>query len=119
MADKTWEISGEVTADNSVALANIKVAFSTPSGATLKVFFTGIQDAGVGAVIQSNSTSTGNDDAKTLTITAAVSTQISFHGFVTTASTAGNVKFRWAQGISNIVGTTVRANSFMKMLRVK
>jgi hypothetical protein len=117
-AGETWELSGEIQADNSSNNIDIKVAFQLPTGAFMRIYTTGIQDAG-GNAIQGNGLLTTSNATKTMQINGGVSTLITFRGIFITGSNAGSVKFRWSQGTSNASTTTVRSYSYMKLIRVK
>lgn len=116
-ANETWEINGQIQVDNTSNNVDVKVAFQLPTATTMRVYVTGIQDAG-GNAIQGSGLMTTSNTAKTILISGGVSTLITFRGILVTSSTAGTVKFRWAQGTSNASGTIVRSNSYMKILRV-
>lgn len=117
-ANETWELSGEVQADNASNNIDIKVAFQLPTSAFMRIYTTGIQDAG-GNAIQGNGLLTTSNVTKTMQINGGVSTLITFRGIFITGSNAGTVKFRWSQGVSNTSTTTVRSYSYMKLIRVK
>ncbi len=114
--NETWEIHGELHADNTVANSNIKIAFTIPAGSTMKIYYTGIQDGGVSA---GASILTASGVAKTITIAAgAVSTYIQLHGIVRNGGTGGTVQLKWAQGTANAQSTILRQDSFIKAVRV-
>jgi hypothetical protein len=118
-ANQTWELNGEIDATCPANNIDIKVGFTIPAGATMKIMYTGIQDAG-GNAIQGNGQLTASGVGKTLSINAANSTLISFRGIIAIGNTAGTVQFKWAQGTASAVNaTTVSANSYMKVIRVK
>lgn len=117
-ANETWELAGEVQADNASNNVDIKVAFQLPTGATMRIYTTGIQDAG-GNAIQGNGLLTSSNTPKTIQINGGVSTLLTFRGIFICGSTSGTVKFRWSQGTSNNSTTTVRSYSYMKLIRVK
>ncbi len=117
-AGETWELSGELQADNVSNNVDIKLAFQLPTNAFMRIYTTGIQDAG-GNAIQGNGLISTSNATKTIQINGGVSTLITFRGIFVTASNAGSVKFRWAQGTANTSTTTVRSYSYMKLIRVK
>ncbi|HEY6171190.1 MAG TPA: hypothetical protein VIX80_02920, partial [Candidatus Kapabacteria bacterium] len=117
-ANETWELSGEIQVDNASNNIDIKVAFQLPTSAFMRIYVTGIQDAG-GNAIQGNGLLSASNTSKTIQINGGVSTLTSFRGIFITGSNAGTVKFRWSQGVSNASTTVVRAYSFMKITRVK
>lgn len=117
-ANETWELAGELQADNASNNVDIKVAFQLPTGAFMRIYTTGIQDAG-GNAIQGNGLLITSNATKTMQINGGVSTLITFRGIFVTGSNGGTVKFRWAQGSSNNSTTTVRSYSYMKLIRVK
>ena len=112
---ETWEIHGELHADNTVNAANIKIAFTIPAGATMKIYYNAIEDGGVtgGASVL-----TASGVAKTVTIVGGTSTYIQVHGIVRTVGTGGTVQLKWAQGTANAASTTLRTDSFIKATRV-
>jgi hypothetical protein len=117
-ANETWELSGEIQADNVSNNVDIKVAFQLPTGAFMRIYTTGIQDAG-GNAIQGNGLLMTSNTPKTMQINGGVSTLITFRGIFVTGSNSGSVKFRWSQGTSNTSTTTVRSYSYMKLIRVR
>jgi hypothetical protein len=117
-SNETWELNGEIQVDNASNNIDIKTAFQMPTGSTMRIYVTGIQDAG-GNAIQGNGLLTASNTPKTIQINGGVSTLVSFRGIIQTGSTAGALKFRWSQGVSNNSTTTVRAYSYMKIIRVK
>lgn len=116
--NQTWELNGQLQVDNSSNNVNVKVAFQLPTGATMKMYVTGIQDAG-GNAIQGSGLMTTSNASKTILISGGVSTLITFRGVITTGSSSGTVEFRWAQGTSNNSGTVIRSGSYMKIMRVE
>jgi len=116
--NETWELNGEIQVDNASNNIDIKTAFQMPTGSTMRIYVTGIQDAG-GNAIQGNGLLTASNTPKTIQINGGVSTLVSFRGIIQTSSTSGALKFRWSQGVSNTSTTTVRAYSYMKIIRVK
>lgn len=116
-AYETWELNGELQADNVSNNVDIKIAWQFPAGATARFYVTGIQDAG-GNAIQGNGLITGSNTPKTIQINSGVSSLISVRGIIKMGSTSGTLKLRWAQGTANLSTTTLRAYSYAKIIRV-
>ena len=113
--NETWEIHGELHADNTAVGANVKIAFTVPAGATMKIYYNGIEDGGVtGGASILNASGVG----KVVTILGGTSTYIQIHGIVRNAGTGGAVLLKWAQGTANGIPTILRQDSFIKAMRV-
>ena len=118
-AYQTWELNGELDFTNAANNIDCKIAFTIPTGATMKIMFTGIQDAG-GNAIQGNGQLQASGVSRTLSINAAVSTLITVRGIITTVATSGDVTLKWAQGTANLGNpTTLNSGSYMKIIRVR
>jgi hypothetical protein len=116
--NETWEIHGELHADNTAAAANVKITFTVPAGATIKIYYNAIEDGVAAAVSAGASIINASGVAKTVTIAAGVSTYIQLHGIVRNGATGGVVLLKWAQGVANILPTILRQDSFIKAMRV-
>lgn len=116
-ANRTYEISGAIQADNASNNIDIKLAFQLPTSASMKVYALGVQNAG-GNAVQGSGLMTASNTSKTFLINGGVSTLIQFRGILVIGANSGNVKFRWAQGTSNATGTIVRSGSYMVLRRV-
>ncbi|MEP7235254.1 MAG: hypothetical protein ABI778_08160, partial [Ignavibacteriota bacterium] len=114
-ANDTWEIHGELHADCSSSTPNIKVAFTIPAGATMKIFYNGISDGGVTA---GASVLTASGVSKTVNITGGTSTYIQIHGIVLNGGNSGNIQLKWAQGTSNGNSVILRTNTFLRGTKV-
>ncbi len=117
-AGETWEINGELQADNASNNIDWRIAFDAPSGTNIRIYFTGIQDAG-GNAIQGNGLLNALNSAKTVTISSAVSTLLTVRGIIQVGNTSGTLKFRWSQRVANGSKTIVRQYSYLKILRIK
>jgi hypothetical protein len=116
-AYETWELNGELQADNVSNNVDIKIAWQFPAGAIARFYTTGIQDAG-GNAIQGNGLITASNTPKTIQINGGVSSLISVRGIIKMGSTSGTLKLRWSQGTTNLSTTTLRAYSYAKIIRV-
>jgi hypothetical protein len=117
--NETWEIHGELQADNTVAGANVKIAFAVPAGATMKIYYNAIEDGVPGPAVSGGASILNTSGVgKIITIAAGTSTYIQLHGIVRNGATGGAVQLKWAQGTANAVGTILRTDSFIKAMRV-
>lgn len=117
-AGESWEINGEIDVSNPANNYDIKCAFEIPTSSSMKIMFTGIQDAG-GNAIQGNGQFTASNQTKLLKINFGVHTLITFRGIVR-AGSSGYIKFRWAQDVANLTNpTTVHEYSYLKITRVQ
>jgi hypothetical protein len=121
-ANETWEIDGELHADNAAAGADIKICFTTPAGATMKIYYVATEDAvaGVPAVNAGASVLTASGVAKRVVIAGGTSTYIHVHGIFRNAGTGGAVLLKWAQNVAGGGGnsTILRQDSFIRAMRV-
>lgn len=92
---------------------DIRVGMNGPTGATCVYQVSDIAHAGNFAA-----GSTACNTAVVVATTATGTKGGSISGSVTTAATAGNVVFRWAQGTSNATATTVVAGSTLRAFRL-
>ncbi len=116
-ANEQWELNGEVQAINSSNSVDMLVAFTVPTGASIKIFFTGVGTTGGTAVAGCDVLKTSGSSSR-VNLTAGVSTLISFRGIVTIGSTSGNLQFQWCQNVANNSATTVNAKSYLKITRI-
>ncbi len=118
-ANQTWELNGELDFTNPANNIDCKIAFTIPTGSTMKIMFTGIQDAG-GNAIQGNGQLQASGVSRTVAINAAVSTLITIRGIISTSSSSGDVTLKWAQGTASAANsTTLNSGSYLKIIRVK
>jgi hypothetical protein len=111
-ANQTWEITSMIMAMANSTVPNIKIAFSLPAGATMRMWVTGVQDNTTTAY--DNFTLNASNTAKKMTIGVTNNaTLISIHGWVTTSTTSGDLTFRWAQNTSNANNVIVKADSYI------
>jgi hypothetical protein len=117
-ANQTWEVNGEVELTNTSNSQDSKVNFSLPSGATIRMFYTGVGPTGGGAVQGCNVLKSGTDSSE-ISISNSASTLVSFRGILAMSSTTGNLKFRWASRVANAAAKTyVKAGSYFRITRV-
>ena len=93
---------------------DIKVAFTVPSGATLRWGMVGNADPSI------NQTSVGASGTGILAQTAGVALpgHILLSGTVVNGANAGNLQLQWAQNTADASDTTVLANSWLLVIRV-
>lgn len=98
---------------NSGTTPDFKLGFSVPAGTTMAWGWFGSDPTpavvNAGPYSESSSTAAGGIGANQW---------LHAHGFITTAGTAGNVNFQWAQNTSDGTSTTVRAGSYGYLARV-
>lgn len=120
-AGQTWEIGGELLAYD-VGYANnanfgMNMAFTVPTGSILRIYYTGIQDAGGNAILGNGVLNTSGT-AGTVEIKPANNALITFRGIVITGSNAGTVQFKWCQNSANATGTRLTQYSYMRFTRI-
>ncbi|MBS1904501.1 MAG: hypothetical protein JSS75_12405 [Bacteroidetes bacterium] len=115
-ANETWEVSGELIATSASTTPDIKIAFTVPSGATLRIWLTGrVEDA---TTTEESRTLSSSGVGKSISITTSAATLIHFQGWVQNSSTSGNVTMQWAQNTSSGTAVVLKADSYMKMLKL-
>lgn len=119
-ANETWELTCELEMANAHNTPGMKLALEIPTGASMKVVFTGIQDGG-GNAIMCNSTLSASNVGEKVQIAADVPTLVFMRGIVFMGNTGGTIKVRWAQWDLNSSSnaTTMAANSYMRIIRVQ
>jgi hypothetical protein len=117
-ANQTWEITSMIMAMANSTVPNLKMAFSLPAGASMRLFVNGTQDNTTSAY--DNFTLTTSNTAKKMTIGVTNNaTLIAIHGWITTSSTSGDVTFRWAQNTSNANSVIIKADSYITARQIQ
>ena len=118
-ANETWELTCELEVSCPHNTPGMKIALEIPNNASMKVVYTGIQDAG-GNSVMSNTTLTTSNVGKQIQIANDGPTLVFMRGIVFMGNTGGTIKVRWAQwSTSGSNGTTMAANSYMRIIRVQ
>ncbi len=118
-ANETWEINGELDFKGVVNNNNAKITFTIPSGATMKVMYTGIQDAnGQGIAGNDQLTTTSGALSSAITVDGNKSTLVGMRGIIRTGNSAGTIQFQWASATNN-KAVTLASDSYMKIQRIK
>ncbi|HET9135316.1 MAG TPA: hypothetical protein VFO76_01665, partial [Candidatus Kapabacteria bacterium] len=122
-AGQTWELNGEIDAKCTSTSPDMDMAFSVPTGSTLKIMYTGIRDANGNAILGNGQfTASGvNPSApnETVGLDNTKHVLITFRGIVRTGST-GTIQFQWCQHTaSNSDPVTVFTDSYMKLIRIQ
>jgi hypothetical protein len=117
-ANAVYEVTAHIVYDGSTA-GDFKPGFTGPAGATLTWVGMGL-GSGASTPIESAS-----HNAQTLSDTGAVgalgagtSLVVPIHGVLTTAGTAGNFQFQFAQLTSDATATRVLAGSTLILRRI-
>jgi hypothetical protein len=105
-ANGVWAVRCFVLA-TSASNAAMRFNWSVPSGASYA--FTAA--AGSTGVVTQNSLNLA--DFQTAGVGGQGLTAV-FDGFVATAATAGDLRLRWAQSVSNVNGHTINVNSYLE-----
>lgn len=121
-AGQTWELNGEIDVKCTSTNPDMDFAFTVPTGSTLKVMFTGIQDAN-GNAIMGNGQITASGVRPSNPSMALDNTKhvlISFRGIIRTGSTGGAIQFQWCQNSGSTTDpVTVYKDSYMKLIRIQ
>jgi hypothetical protein len=120
-AGQTWEVAGELQAYD-VGYANnanfgLNFAFTVPTGTIMRVYYTGIQDAGGNAILGNGVLNTSGT-AGTIEIKPANNALLSFRGILITGANSGTVQFKWCQNSANATGTRIAQYSYMRLTRI-
>ena len=109
-ANEVWEFETYLMVTAGSATPDFKLAFTTPSGATLRWSASLYTSAGsaYSGVITASAAAIGFPTTGTVTETVLVK------GIVVNGATAGNLQMQFAQFTSNAQAITVNQNSYMK-----
>jgi Collagen triple helix repeat (20 copies) len=109
-ANETWIFEGWLIVFSSTTSPDFKLAFTVPTGATLR--WSGIGDGNAGTdheVI----TASGASDSYQVTSAAGVRDTILVHGIVTTGATPGTLQMQWAQNTNDAAPIVLEAESYL------
>jgi hypothetical protein len=109
-ANETWVFEGWIIVFSSTATPDIKLAFTTPAGATLRWSGLGAGNAGTDHEVISSS---GAADSYQITSTGGVRDTILVHGVVSTGATAGTLQLQWAQNTADASTSIVEQGSYL------
>jgi hypothetical protein len=113
-AGETWFFDAWLIVSCPSATPDIKVAFTTPTGASLH--WSGIADGNVGTDHEMISTSGGSDN---FAITGgATKDSLRLHGVVQNGATPGTVRLQWAQAASNANAVMVETFSYLRIRKL-
>lgn len=93
----------------------LKMGWSGPSGATMKWTNFGVNQSALTSYNVVVETIAGGRIVGT---NGGTEMSCQPRGRLVTSSTSGTFRFRWAQGVSNVTGTVVKAGSFVRLVRV-
>lgn len=114
-ADETWHFTVNVFAISTSSTPDIKFTMNGPSGATVKWFYTFLDDGGG---FGGNPTAANNGgDAITLAMSANLGRHIRITGYCANGATPGNIGFAWAQNTSDATATVVKQGSTAVFIR--
>jgi hypothetical protein len=116
-ANQTWEINGELDFRCTSTNPDIQMGFTIPGG-TMKVMYTGIQDAG-GNAIMGNGQMTASGTYYFCGSDNTNAVLVSLRGIIRTTA-AGTIQFRWAQNTTSGGNPlTLKTDSYMKLIRIQ
>ena len=111
-ANEVWAFDGYLLVTGALS-GDIKLAFTVPSGATLR--WSGIGDDIVdGNGSETNWAVIGTSGASAGYAIQTTETYIRVRGTVVNGATAGSVQLQWAQNTSNVTATQVLVNSTLQ-----
>ncbi|MFM7262100.1 MAG: hypothetical protein ACKO3W_16060, partial [bacterium] len=108
-ANDAVEFSGMMFATSTSATPDLKVAFTVPTGATIRWFGEWFGES----YVSSGLITASGTASPVFPIAANGVGLFKFNGIVTNGSTAGNLQFQWAQNTSNSNAVTVQQRSFL------
>jgi hypothetical protein len=109
-ANETWIFEGWIIVFSSTTSPDFKLAFTVPSGATIR--WSGLGDGNAGTDHEVITTSGGSDSYQ-ITSTAGVRDTILVHGVVQTGATPGTLQMQWAQNTNDAAPIVVEAHSYL------
>jgi hypothetical protein len=119
-ANETWEINGELDASiNASSTQGIRMALEIPTGATMRVMYTAIANAGGNAITGCELITTSNASTDIAILSPIKHSLISIRGIIIMGSTSGSVKLRWCQTSSSTNSVSIESGSYMKIMRTE
>lgn len=116
-ANAKYTIEALIIYDGAAA-GDFKAAFTIPSGATIN-WVAGGPQSGVGVTSYNANVATASAAALALACNGAGNSMgAQPKGYLSVASTAGNLQFQWAQQASSATATRVFLGSWLKLTRV-
>ncbi|MDP4236028.1 MAG: hypothetical protein Q8919_06240, partial [Bacteroidota bacterium] len=116
--NQTWEINGELDCENTNNNVGIKIALTIPAASSMKVDFTSIASAGGNAITGEDALS-ASGVSKNISILSGQPSLVNVRGIIVTGANGGTVQLKWAQVTASNNSTTMKAQSYMKLIRVK
>ncbi len=109
-ANTTYYVQASINTNVSNATADLKYTFTTPAGATINL--EGVNAISATSSAYCNIIASGTSCA--IATTAVLTQRVFVHGYVTTAGTAGNLQFQFAQNVATVAASpVVNAGSFL------
>lgn len=118
-ANQSYEIEGVLYAETSNNGHDLSLAFTVPTGATMKIGYHSVQENG--AAVKEADILTSSGVASTVVDLSTSNDNIVFiRGLVRTAGTAGDVRLQWSDDNSGGTETvTLQTDSYIKVMRVE
>jgi len=104
-ANKTYVIDGVIFASSTSGTPDIKIGFTGQTGVDIRLGYT---------TDNQNEVLIGSGSSAGIPLQANTPRAIHVAGTVTTSSTSGDFKLKWAQNSSNVAATTVMKGSYLR-----
>ena len=114
-ANTVYHFEGRLHMESSSAVPDFKYTFSVPAGSTVAATGFGAEKAGAFFATDQHL----DLEENTIALSAGVHSYLNFWGMVETDSTAGDIKFQWAQNTSNGSATWVGTYSSFHVREVE
>ncbi len=115
LSGRTYLVFGALFATSTNANPDIKIAFTTPQGATMDI---GYLAASAGQFRDAELLETSGLASSRIDIQANMNTIMQLNGTIV-VGTGGNLKLRWAQVTSNASATTLKQGSFLSVTEIQ
>lgn len=116
-ANSKYTIEGLIIYDGASA-GDFKVAFTTPSGATIN-WTAGGPQSGIGVTSYNANVATSSGAALALACNGAGNSMgANPKGYLSVSSTSGNLQLQWAQQASSATATRVFLGSWLRLTRI-
>jgi hypothetical protein len=116
-ANEIYSITGFFKSSSTSITPDIKIAFTVPAGAAMDIIYH--SNGGTLTTFTSAALRDSGQPSPLISIGANIINLIMFQGTVVNGSTAGFLKFQWAQNTSNATATTVTAGSYLAGTRIR
>ncbi len=118
VANAQYLLDGYLDYDGTFGAGGIQLDWSVPAGASMRWAPLGNASADTTQKYTSNGTPVGSAVAAGTYGTGGQHNTLSPRGYLATAGTAGNITLRWAQAAASAGGTTLYANSWVRLHRI-